>query len=63
MLFTYKFLTLLLIQEKKFEAELERFSLSDALQNKLSTSDNIRGSVQTINLKLLNPATDPLENE
>jgi hypothetical protein len=63
MLFTYNFSTLLLVQEINYKAELERFSLSDALQHILSISDNIRGSVQAINLKLLNPATDTLENE
>jgi hypothetical protein len=63
MLFTYNFSTLLLVQEKKYEAELERFILSNALQHKLSISDNRIGSVQAINLKILNPATDQLENE
>jgi hypothetical protein len=59
----YNFSTLLLVQEKNYEAKLEPLSLSDALQHKLSISDNIRSSVQAINLKFLNPATDPLENE
>jgi hypothetical protein len=50
MLFTYNFSTLLLVQEKNYEAKFEPLSLSDALQHKLSISDDIRSSVQAINL-------------
>jgi hypothetical protein len=49
--------------EKNHNAVLEGFSLSDTLQQKLRTSDNIRGSIQAISVKFLIPATDPFGNE
>jgi hypothetical protein len=63
-LFTYKFYNIASGPgEKNHKAVLECFSLSDALQQKSSISDNIRGSVQAINMKFLNPSTDPFVNE
>jgi hypothetical protein len=49
--------------KKNYKAVLECLSLSDAFQQKLIISDNKSGFVQSINVKLLNPATDPLKNE